>query len=154
MRKKILKVALIVIVAFLVCEGFIVAISSYIGARNKEWGLNLSVEDVTSKGLKLTAQRNNSKISDEVIVEENYWIQRWTVFGWKYIDSESLYSMPTLKEESVMKEGDSWTRELQWENRYGKLGPGIYRIVDGVTSYRGEKADKDFKLYATFCVFF
>lgn len=46
MRKKILKATLIVIVAFLVCEGFIVAISSYIGARNKEWGLNLTVSSV------------------------------------------------------------------------------------------------------------
>mgnify|MGYP007090613540 CR=1 FL=1 len=162
MRKKILRAVLIVIVLFFVCEGLIVAVSSYVASRNKKWGLKLSVEEVTSSGLTLTAQRSNSEISGKVIVDKDYRIQKWTLFGWKYVESTSFISTGELPVESVMEEGDSWTRELRWENRYGKLRAGIYRITDRVTSYDsdefvskdGKEVDKDFNLYATFLVFF
>ena len=119
MRKKILRSILIGIVLFLICEGIIVAVSSYFNSRNKTYGLTLSVKNVTSTGLTLTTQRSNSEISDELMINCDYSIQRWTLFGWKSIETDYA-GLAVLREESI-KEGDSWTRELRWDNYYGKL---------------------------------
>ena len=165
MRKKFLRNILILVLLFFICEGIIVAVSSYFNSRNKEAGLKLSVKNVSSTGLTLTTERSQSEIPDELMVNYDYSIQRWTLFGWKSIETDYV-SLAVLREESI-EEGDSWTRELRWDNYYGKLSPGIYRVVEQARTYTSEKyaeedgmmyekkaVDKDFLIYATFVVFF
>ena len=164
MRKKFLRNILILVLLFFICEGIIVAVSSYFNSRNKEAGLTLSVKNVSSTGLTLTTQRGKSEIADELAIDYNYSIQKWSLFGWKNIDT-GYASAGVLREESI-EEGDSWTRELQWDNFYGKLSPGIYRVVELARTYSSEKfvaedgmtyenkdIDKEFLVYATFMVF-
>lgn len=157
MREKNIRVALIVIIAVFACEGIIIVVSSYFASRNKEWGIELSVKEVTSTGLALTAQRSKSEISGRLYVDTGYRIERWTLFGWKYIGPTGSH-IDTADLNGEMEEGDSVTRYIRWENSYGRLRPGIYRIGEYVITSTpgsdGAEVRENFKLYATFPVFF
>ena len=148
MKKKIRRSILIGIIIFLICESVIIAVSSYLNSRNKEYGLTLSVENVSATGLTLTTQRNKAQTASELMIDHNYSIQKWTLFGWKSIATDSAIT-GNFKAESI-EGGESWTRELQWDNLYGKLSPGIYRVSELARTIGSE----EFLVYATFFVLF
>ena len=164
-RKKILRVVLIVIVAFFVCEGIAVAVSSYVGARNKEWGLKISVDEVDSLKVTYTMHRENSEIREEIMTGDAFGLQRWTLFGWKnihYLEGHGFFTAIAYSMEAGRPSRATRTekRDLEWH--FGKLKPGIYRVGKNFSagSYGeplivdGKEVDNNFNLYAPFLILF
>lgn len=148
--RKILKIAVALLAAWIIVSGVVVLITACIQSRNSEWGLRLSVSDVSSKGLTLNLERNDTKNEETMMYGSDFFIQKRTLIGWRrltpkggYVFTSEAYFLETVDTES-------WNMKL--EGMFGKLPIGIYRIKKTISVGQGEKIWQDHDLYATFIV--
>lgn len=150
MKKRILVIASIVLAVVLLLEGISIAVSSSMSSRDKEWGLKLSVSEVSAKGLTVTMERSDSEREEDLTVGDDYWIQRKTLLGWKDLVVPDggifFYALGY-----PMNEGDSQSWSVNWEKSFGRLWPGVYRIYKDATMDGGTDSST---VYATFFVMF
>lgn len=104
------------------------------------WGLTLSVKDVTPSGLTLVCTQSGGKPTGELQTGSDYKL---------IVLKEAWGEVPTIIEdygwtaEAYMITKDAVTEfEYNWEWLYGKLPAGTYRMVKGFTEFR-ETGDYD-----------
>ena len=110
------------------------------------WGLTLSVKDVTESGLTLVCTQSGGELTGELQTGSDYKL---------IVLKEAWEDVPTIIEdygwtaEAYMVAKDDVTEfEYNWEWLYGKLPAGIYRLVKGFTDFR-ESGDYDNFAYWT-----
>ena len=110
------------------------------------WGLTLSVKDVTESGLTLVCTQSGGELTGELQSGSDYKL---------IVLKEAWEDVPTIIENygwdmiayGVAKD-DVTEFEYNWEWLYGKLPAGTYRMVKGFTEYR-ESGDYDNFAYWT-----
>jgi len=110
------------------------------------WGLTLSVKDVTESGLTLVCTQSGGELTGELQTGSDYKL---------IVLKEAWEDVPTIIEDygwdmiayGVAKD-DVTEFEYNWEWLYGKLPAGTYRMVKGFTEYR-EAGDYDNFTYWT-----
>lgn len=153
-KKKNIIIAVSVVVLIALVTGFI--FYTYLSSKNDTWGIQLSVENVSSTGLTLHMNRKSEDSSLDLDTGHNYWLQKRTLFGWESVEGGSGFNLEGL----IVDEDFSYTWNINWEMSYGKLLPGIYRIAKDVTAYDCYNAAEDKRenidqiYYATFIVVF
>lgn len=110
-----------------------------------DWGLNLSVKDVTPTGLTLVCTKNGGNPTGELICGTDYRLLVFEDGMWKHV--------PTVIEEHCwddigypITEGKVREFELSWEWLYGKLPAGTYRLAKDFMDWR-EAGDYDEATY-------
>lgn len=110
------------------------------------WGLTLSVKDVTESGLTLVCTQSGGELTGELQTGSDYKL---------IVLKEAWEDVPTIIEdygwtaEAYMIAKDDVTEfEIKWEWLYGKLPAGTYRLVKGFTDFR-ESGDYDNFAYWT-----
>ena len=110
------------------------------------WGLTLSVKDVTESGLTLVCTQSGGELTGELQTGSDYKL---------IVLKEAWEDVPTIIEDygwdtmAYMVFKDDVTEfEYNWEWLYGKLPAGTYRMVKGFTEYR-ESGDYDNFAYWT-----
>ena len=111
-----------------------------------DWGLTLSVKDVTESGLTLVCTQSGGELTGELQTGSDYRL---------IVLKEAWEDVPTIIEDygwdmiayGVAKD-DVTEFEYNWEWLYGKLPAGTYRMVKGFTEYR-ESGDYDNFAYWT-----
>ncbi|MBP3617735.1 MAG: hypothetical protein J6J38_06840 [Lachnospiraceae bacterium] len=110
-----------------------------------DWGLNLSVKDVTPTGLTLVCTKNGGNPTGELICGTDYRLLVFEDGMWKHV--------PTVVEEYCwddigypITEGKVREFELSWEWLYGKLPTGTYRLAKDFMDWR-EAGDYDEATY-------
>lgn len=110
-----------------------------------DWGLTLSVKDVTPTGLTLVCSRRGGNPTGElecgtdyhlIVLEDGTWKDVPTVieeYGWNSL----AYWIP---------EGQDVGFDYSWEWLYGKLPAGTYRLKKGFMDFR-ESGDYDTAVY-------
>lgn len=110
-----------------------------------DWGLTLSVKDVTPSGLTLVCTQSGGEPSGELMTGEDYYLIVWRAEHWRmvvpvienYAWNSLAYFVPL----------DSDTEfEIDWEWLYGELEPGTYRLVKEFMDFR-KTADYDEAIY-------
>lgn len=154
--KKVIRIASVILAAWIVAVGVDVLVSSYFDARNDDWGLKLSVSDVSSKGLTLHLERNDTKNEETLIYGSDFFVQQRTLIGWKELTPKNGYFFTA--EGYWLEEIDSKSMNINLEGWFGRLPMGIYRIkkttqVDGYYRYpEDEREGLEQELYATFII--
>lgn len=154
--KKGIRIAGVIMAAWIVAVGVDVLVSSYFDARNDEWGLKLSVSDVSSKGLTLHLERNDSENEETVTYGDPFFIQKRTLIGWKWLEPKNGYVFTAVGH--WLETIDSCSENINLEGWFGGLPMGIYRIkketsVQRYKSNTNEGVDRlEQELYATFVV--
>ena len=154
--KKGIRIAGVIMAAWIVTVGVDVLVSSYFDARNDEWGLKLSVSDVTSKGLTLHLERDDSENEETVTYGNPFFIQKRTLIGWKWLEPKNGYVFTAVGH--WLETIDSFSENINLEGWFGGLPMGIYRIkketsVQRYKSNPDEGVDRlEQELYATFVV--
>ena len=104
------------------------------------WGLTLSVKDVTESGLTLVCTQSGGELTGELQTGSDYKL---------IVLKEAWEDVPTIIEDygwdmiAYMVSKDDVTEfEYNWEWLYGKLPAGTYRMVKGFTEFR-ETGDYD-----------
>lgn len=108
------------------------------------WGLTLSVKNVTESGLTLICIQSGGELTGEMQTGSDYKL---------IVLKEAWEDVPTIIEDygwntiayMVPKE-DSTEFEIDWEWLYGKLPAGTYRIIKGFTDFR-ESGDYNTETY-------
>ena len=95
--------------------------SSYSSSRDKEWGLKISASDISSTGLKLTLTRSNAEKTERLLTDDSYWLQKWTLFGWKYIDTVDGEGIVSIGVACSIENGEELNWNVDWERDFGKL---------------------------------
>ncbi|MBE6899688.1 MAG: hypothetical protein E7479_03360 [Ruminococcaceae bacterium] len=108
-----------------------------------EWGLTLSVSDVTATGLTVIFTQSGGNPTGELMTGSYYRIES--------ADGELAYIVEgeiawTAEAYMIPKDG-SVSMNVNWEWLYGVLEPGTYKIFKGVSDFRGP-GDYDDKEYS------
>ena len=143
MKKKILPILLII----LIITGCNKLEKSYIGeestieiSTSNDVTLSLKDETLTDKGATIILTNNSKK---EYSYSTPYTIEIKKDGKWHVINVNLDFTVPLYH----LKPGEKEEIELNWENTYGKLKTGTYRIVKGI-DYEYQK-DKTKTLYLT-----
>lgn len=124
--------------------------SSNISEENlpDEWGITLSVTDVTPTGLTVVFTQSGGNPTGELMTGSYYRLENK--------DKELAYIVEgdvawTAEAYMIQKDGET-EMQANWEWLYGTLEPGTYRIFKGVTDFRGPGDFDEKEYYAEFTV--
>lgn len=118
-----------------------------------EWGIFLSVENVTPTSLTLTCTRNGGNPTEQLLTGSSYAIQRLVGGEWHTVPT--LFNQNpvwTLEAYDFANDGSNITWDLNWEFLYGELWPGIYRVRKSFRVYLGMGAFTNVSYYAEFTI--
>ena len=112
-----------------------------------EWGIQLSTDKVTSSGLILICKQSGKTIQGDLQSGTYYVLEKYVDVKWvpvKLLPSD--YPLYWDMSAWIISSNSSVQWEINWENIYGKLSPGKYRIGKKIMEL--ENSDKiDEKLY-------
>ena len=111
------------------------------------WGITLSVKDVTPTGMTLVCSQSGGEITGELECGSDYSLLVNSNGVWNavpYLVDEVAWT----SEAYCIPMNDSIEFELKWERLYGELPAGTYRVVKGFMDFRGT-GDYDTETYYT-----
>ena len=157
-RKKILRGVLLLlavaVLGILITSGIIWAHDMGEGDRiNEDFGIKASVENAAPISLDFVVDRIGEHPPYLAIIPDGtgYIIEKATLFGWRKVDLLEDWRTKSDAVERVLgrKEGQSSSFKVRWDDYYGELPKGTYRI--GLTVYNPSfGGDKSGYCYATF----
>jgi len=112
-----------------------------------DWGITLSVKDVTPTGMTLVCSQSGGEITGELECGSDYSLLVNSNGVWNavpYLVDEVAWT----SEAYCIPMNDSTEFELKWERLYGELPAGTYRVVKGFMDFRGT-GDYDTETYHT-----
>jgi len=112
-----------------------------------DWGITLSVKDVTPTGMTLVCSQSGGEITGELECGSDYSLLVNSNGVWNavpYLVDEVAWT----SEAYYIPLEDSIEFELKWERLYGELPAGTYRVVKGFMDFRGT-GDYDTETYHT-----
>lgn len=98
-------------------------------------GIELAAVNAAATGLTLEAYWFNAADKAQVSVKPQYWLEQWHedaasgAKGYSEVETKSLISRPEVQ--MIAQDRAQW--DVNWEDTYGTLAPGYYRI--GMTFY-------------------
>ena len=118
-----------------------------IESEKADWGITLSVKDVTPTGMTLVCSQSGGEITGELECGSDYSLLVNSNGVWNavpYLVDEVAWT----SEAYYIPMNDSIEFELKWERLYGELPAGTYRVVKGFMDFRGT-GDYDTETYHT-----
>ena len=112
-----------------------------------DWGITLSVKDVTPTGMTLVCSQSGGEITGELECGSDYSLLVNSNGVWNavpYLVDEVAWT----SEAYCIPMNDSIEFELKWERLYGELPAGTYRVVKGFMDFR-DGGDYDTETYHT-----
>ena len=121
-------------------------------AEAPDWGLTLTAQDVTPTGMTLAWTLEDMSIARDLMTGAAYELQvnrsgMWYRVGYKPSLIDRAWPSVGLR---FFAGSGSW--EINWENLYGKLPRGTYRIVKEIMMRRGTGGYDASLLYAGFVI--
>ena len=116
-------------------------------AYQDDWGVKLTVKDVTPTGLTIVCQQQDGEPTGELNTGSDYSLD--VLVDGEWINVELLPEVGELawtSEAWFISMNDTTKWEVNWERLYGSLDAGSYRISKSIMDFRGT-GDYDSKLY-------
>ena len=117
-------------------------------AEQDDWGITLSVTDVTPTGLTVVFKQSGGNPTGELMTGSYYRLENK--------DKELAYIVEgdiawTAEAYMIQKDGET-QMQANWEWLYGTLEPGNYRLIKQVSDFRGPGDFDEKEYYAEFTV--
>lgn len=114
------------------------------------WGIALSSTDVSNTGLTLICSQNGGEITGELQTGEKYWIEEKVDGKWQEL---STPEKPIWQDEAYIIKMQNLTQwDIQWNDLYGTLPQGEYRIGKEIQDFRGGSDYDEKAYYAEFVI--
>lgn len=128
------------------------ASTSVSAAEEDEWGITLSVEEVTSSGLTLVCTQSGGNARGELQTGSPYVLERYAEGKWFPVGIKPGLDVAWTME-GWMIERDAQTKwQVDWKFLYGQLEPDTYRISKVIKDFRGPGKYTEKTYYAEFAV--
>lgn len=112
-----------------------------------EWGLTFSALDTSSTGMKLKVERVGEGLTGDLIANDSFSIEKSIDGNW--VQCELIVENPILTDVGIeILQNGKYVWEVDWEEIYGGLEQGSYRIVKEVIQDVKEGEDNK-KVYYT-----
>jgi len=99
-------------------------------------GVTLTAEDVTSTGLTLVCTQSGGAPTGELQTGSPFWLEAGKDGYWSPVESSMEEIVWTMEAWGIPMD-DSVMWEVNWENLYGELPTGEYRIFKEIMDFRG-----------------
>ena len=122
-------------------------------ALSNAWGVALSADNVTSKGLTIVCYQTGGENVAQLHTGTYYVLQKLENENWvdvEYLPQEHPVGW-TMEALTIEKESTT-TWDVNWEWLYGELPAGEYRIGKEITNFRGTGDYDEEMLYADFII--
>lgn len=120
------------------------------GEEPDEWGITLSVEDVTPTGMTLVCTQSGGKYKGELQTGSPFVLERFVEEEWFPVGvkpgEEVAWTMIALG----IQPNATTKWKVNWEFLYGYLEPGTYRISKEIMDFRGPGKYTEKTYYAQF----
>ena len=121
--------------------------------EDNEWGIVLSAEDVTPKGMTLVCTQSDGHYTGELYTGSPYVIEQVVNGIWLPLDTKlGLDRWAWTMEGWIIRPNDTTKWEVNWAFLYGELGPGVYRIRKEIMNFRGPGDYTEKPYYAEFAI--
>lgn len=115
------------------------------------WGIEITCDNVTSKGLTLVISQNNRTATGELTTGEYYYIESYNDGLWEETETlvpenEIAWNMIAYK----INENDEMKLDVNWEYLYGELDNGKYRIGKNIMNLTAPGDYDECMYYAEF----
>jgi len=118
----------------------------YVPVTPDKWGISLQCKRITPSGMTLLIEQSGGTQSGKLETGYAYIIEIFVEGSWKSVKSEPVvWALPALD----VNMNDVKEMKLNWENIYGKLSPGFYRIKKEIIDFR-YAGDYDKKTYEAY----
>jgi len=115
-------------------------------------GITLTAENVTSTGLTLICTQAGGDITGELQTGSYYKLEQW-VDDFIWVEVPYLVENIGWTEETYpIKEGSTMQWEINWDNIYGELPAGIYRLEKTILDVRTPGDYDTMKYYVEFTI--
>ena len=115
-----------------------------------QWGVSLSVTDVTPAGLRLQLTQSGGTYRGELQTGAYYSLERWNGEAWEEVpvafDGEFAWTM----EAQLIWPDTALNWDLDWGWLYGQLPAGTYRVGKDVSDFVSPEDNKNKMFYAQF----
>ena len=98
-----------------------------------DWGVTMTVENVTPIGCILKVSQSGGSPTGELLCGNFYWIERQTDSDWSVLRVPANIAWTDI---GYVLNGRTQVFELNWELLYGTLSAGTYRIGDDILDSR------------------
>lgn len=113
-----------------------------------DWGLTLSVKNVTPSGMTLICTQSGGELTGELETGSRYTLQVWENGNW--VEVPIFAEVNWTMEAYLIQKDKNAEFELNWEWLYGKLPAGTYRICKEFMDFRGTGDYDTAPFYAEF----
>ena len=118
----------------------------YIFLTPDKWGINLQCKNVSPSGMTLLIEQSGGSPSGKLETGYEYSIQRFNNVEWTDVKGEPMAWVLLALD---IKMNDVKEMKINWENVYGNLEPGFYRIKKEIMDFR-YAGDYDKKIYEAY----
>lgn len=113
------------------------------------WAVRISAEDVTPTGLSLICEElGTPEKSGSLTASDGFWLEQWN--GSAYVPMDGNVASDSS---SPIAPGAVTTRQLSWEETYGVLPSGSYRLGQSFTFTNTGGETRELTFYAKFRIF-
>lgn len=115
-------------------------------AEPDAWGIRLSASAVTPTGLTLLCEQSGGHATGELQTGSKYWLETRSDHQWVPVNPLSEEEIFWTAIAYLIPKNDSVEWEVKWEQLYGALPAGTYRIGKEINDFR-KTADYDTNNY-------
>ncbi len=117
-------------------EDFTEDLTSFTATQNN-WGIGLSVKNVTTTGMTLLVNQSGGEPSGELQFGSDYTLQVWNNDAWESIPYIVDGNVAWTAEAYCVAMDGTVEQEITWEYLYGSLPAGKYLLSKGFMDFRG-----------------
>ena len=127
----------------------------YVGSVSKNYEIggyvvDLTAEAVKPSGLTLTCHEWGTQLKYGTLrVDGGYWLEKWNGMSYERYKPEVTVTDGLLAE---IRPGTQYNWPINWEEHYGQLAPGYYRIGRMLVHSDGARVENETRAYAKFVV--
>lgn len=120
--------------------------ASVSGEEPDEWGITLTVENVTNTGLTLVCTQSGGKFKGDLQTGSPYFLERFVEEEWLPVGAIPGLEVAWTMEAWGIRPNTVTKWKVNWEFLYGHLEPGTYRMSKQITDFRsaGKYTDKTY----------
>lgn len=116
---------------------------------NDKWGLTLSPDDVTNKGMTVKFEQFGGNPTGKLQTGEWFLLEKTVNDEWQQLETNPLIDYAWHSIAYDIKKNDITELEVDWKWLYGELSPGFYRLSKEIMDFR-KTGDFDKEIYQVY----
>lgn len=121
-------------------------------SRQEDWGIELQAQNVTPTYMSLVCIQSGGNATGSLEMGSDYTIEQEVNGTWRPLGTKSSLDWLWTMEAQIIQRDSTIQWGVYWENLYGPLLPGKYRLSKVIMDFRGPGDFSEQTYYAEFSI--